>query len=463
MVRAQVEPSEPVQEGVPDESGEVEQPVEELPEEEVAEDAEETAPDQEPSLIEQFLDEISGDVRTRYRLQATFDETDQDLWQVLRFDIGDPDQRDVTFSFLGDWDWDLDERRRNSAFASSADSYDRHANARLLRAHVTFHRLGTIERARLGRQDGAFLPEVPVFDGALVESEAWTDWKLSARAYAGVPTHLYESSPSGDWLYGGGVEIEPGEATWAGFHYVRLRDRFLQTTNEDGLFVLEGRHRPIDALQLSARSTAVEGNFRDLQVRANTWLESLGLHLDVSYFTLLRTQRALVTEVDPYFLILREERPYDEWRALISQDIGDHVTIEAGFWIRTLREPTDEGVFNREFRRYFLSPRFYGWPDEGTSFSLTGELWNTDDEQIQSLGFDLSQELNEDLEVSFGSEYALYEFDPLFGGEREQVRTFYLRGDWDASDSVRLDLSLEHERDDRDSYRTLRIGCLWRF
>ncbi|MEQ8763704.1 MAG: hypothetical protein RL885_07250 [Planctomycetota bacterium] len=416
-----------------------------------------------PSEEDSYLSTLTGDLRTRYRARATFDETDQDLSQVLRLELGDAARHDVTFSFLGEYDWDLDSRERASSFAQIEDTYDRHINGRLLRANATFHRLGPVERLRVGRQDAPFLAELRFFDGALAETTEWTDWKVLLRAFGGVPAHLYESSPSGDWLYGGGVEITPGEWTWAGLHYARLRDDWLQTTEEDGFFAFEARQRLAEPFELGIRSTAVEGNVRDLRARATYWSTDYGLRADVTYFTLLRTQRRLVTEVDPFSPVLQQENPYDEWRVLLSKTLGEHFTIEGGVWFRELREPSDEGLFNREFRRYYLTPSLVGWPDEGTSLSLTGELWDTDREEIHSVGFDLSQALSDAFEVSFGSEYALYKFDPLLGGEREQVRIFYLRADWDASDSVRFDIALSHERDDQDSYRTLRLGCLWRF
>ncbi|MEW6744938.1 MAG: hypothetical protein AB1486_19465 [Planctomycetota bacterium] len=409
------------------------------------------------------LTDLEGYVRTRYRLRATYDETDQDVSQDISLMWGDPKRHRLTFSVLGEWSWDADGRDDPSSLYSIEDTFDSRVNGRLLRAWADLNRLGPLERLRFGRQELPSLPEVPLFDGVCVETHPLTGWNLRFRSFGGVPTHLYESSPSGDSLFGLGVETEPTSSTWAALTVANVRDSLVSSTERDNFVALELTQRILPQFRVSGRATVVEDEVRDLNLRAAYSDSDLGCSAQASYFTLLTTQRQLVTEFDPFFTILKEERPYHEWRVLLSKDIGERWTVEAGFSLRELRDDDEEGAFNHEYRRFHLTPTLHDWPLSSMDLSLTAELWEAEDQAFRSVGFEAAKDVTDDLRVELGSEFELFKFDPLLGDEREDVRSHYVKGQYELSDAVRTEVGLAFESDEQDTYRTMQVGLRWRF
>jgi len=407
--------------------------------------------------------DFHGSLWSRYRIRATADETDQDFSQDLSLELGDPARHRVTFAFLGEWSLDLDGVDGSSALSQIEDTFDSPANGRLLRAHADVHRLGSVERVRLGRQEHALLPEVPLFDGIDAASSPLSPWKVRLRAFGGVPSHLYESSPSGDSLYGAGIEAEPCEGTWAALTYAHIEDDPLLTDERDDFLVFDARQRVLRPLTVSGRLTALEGELRDLLLRAFAADAESGWSGQVSYFALLRTERRRVTEIDPFYEVLLEERPYHDARVLVTKDLGGQFSLTGEIAIRELENEGDEGTFNREFRRYSIGPDVHDWPLDGLSLSLTAEAWESDEKRVRTLGAAAAQEIGEDLRIEVGTEYSLFKFDPALGDEREDVRSVYVRGGYDVDESLTADVRLEIDDDDRDTYRTLRVGLLWRF
>ncbi|MEW6743650.1 MAG: hypothetical protein AB1486_12915 [Planctomycetota bacterium] len=407
--------------------------------------------------------DLSGYLQGRYRARATSDDDDQDAYLSILLNGGDPQRHKLTFSVMGSFSSDIDGRDSPSDFDSIEDTYSSRAHGRLLRAYLDVNRIGFLERVRGGRQDLVAIPEVSLFDGLLAETLPTTGWKAKFRAFAGVPTHLYESSPSGDSLFGAGVEAEPTEELWAALHVARIRDELLYSTEANELVALEARQRLTEVLSVSGRMTAVEGNTRDLTARLsyadalNSWRGSL------QYFALLRTQRTLVTGLDPYTAVMKEERPHQTVNLLLEKDIDSMWTLGGGLSMRELTDDDEESTFNHEWRRLFVTPSLRGWPDQATDLSVTGELWEAEDQLYRTAGFAVGRDFSKDLRAELGSEYALFKFNEALGEEHEQVRTGYLRTRYDLRKDLRVDLDLELERDDQDTYRTLTLGLRWRF
>ncbi|MBI1849557.1 MAG: hypothetical protein HYR85_04380 [Planctomycetes bacterium] len=406
---------------------------------------------------------IHGYLWTRYRLRTSNRESDQDFFENLLLDVGDPKKSRLTASVLAELSEDVDGRRSPSALFSVKDTFSNNVNGRLLHAYVDLNHLGPIERIRGGRQESSVLPEVPLFDGATVESETFTSWNLRLRAFGGVPTHLYESSPTGDGIAAAGIEVEPPTGTWASFHMGRVRDELVLSTDTQTFAVLEASQRITTDLRVSGRATSLTAGLRDLDVHASYANSDDGWRGQVSYFALVRTQRELVTEFDPFFAVLKEEDAYSEWRMLLSKDLGERLTIEGGVWFRELRQQEDEGAFNHDFRRVYLTPTLHDWPLDDTDLSVTAELWEGENQAVRTYGLEASHVFSKDLRASLGSEYALFKFSPFFGEERQDVRTAFARAYYDVTESLRADVGVEFETDQQDSYRTLRVGLRWRF
>jgi hypothetical protein len=94
---------------------------------------------------------------------------------------------------------------------------------------------------------------------------------------------------------------------------------------------------------------------------------------------------------------------------------------------------------------------------------VTADLWDDDDRDINTFGADLSYESQKKWKAAVGTYYSLYKYVFLELDEREDVRTYYFRTNYDLSKGAELELLYELENDDLDTYNTLRLGARWRF
>jgi hypothetical protein len=185
--------------------------------------------------------------------------------------------------------------------------------------------------------------------------------------------------------------------------------------------------------------------------------------VQLDYFELLTTQKAQAIEFDPFFDSAGEYDPYRELRASASKGFGDHFDLTGGADVRRLADDGDEAEFNREFERWYLQPIVTDWPIEGMAFSVTGEIWDADDEKTETYGADLSQSFDHDLRVRIGSVYSLYKYDYYSSSERDHVRTYYAGLDCKCTKSVRLRLDYQHEIDPTSTFDTILAAATWTF
>jgi hypothetical protein len=408
-------------------------------------------------------DDFHGYVWTRLRFRTTGSDTDLDILESALLDIGDPERSRFTASLLGDAMLDIGGQPARSPFFSIQDTFDSPLNGRLLHAYVDLNRTGPFSRVRGGRQESPVLPEIPVIDGLSARTEPFTSWNVRLDAFGGVPSHLYESNPSGDWIAALGVETEPARGSFAAFHAGRVRDSLVDADRLDTFTVLEASQQVLRDFLFSTRVTSLSEGFRDLDLRGSYANSDSGWRGQLSWFALLRTQKQLVTEFDPFFPLLREENAYSELRALLSKDLGERFTLEGSFASRQLHDDGNEGPFNHEFWRLSLTPTIHDWPVADTDVSVTGELWEGEDRAVRTVAFDVSHDFSKQLRASAGTEYALFEFSPFFGEEREDVETVYLRGFYALTAALRADASVDWETDSLDDYVTVRLGLRWRF
>jgi hypothetical protein len=408
-------------------------------------------------------DDFQGSLWTSYRYRSTYHDHDQDLYQSLLLNIGKPERDTITFTFQGQAFYDLDLNHPDSPFYSVQDTYDSRLTAQLLQAYAELHRLDFIESVKIGRQDWSLIPEVSLFDGISASTIGFTSWHLRFNALAGVPTHLYESSSSGDSIYGGGVEVQPASGTWASLNYASIKDSLESSDEHNGFLTFEARQVIKREFQAGARITGVDWELRDVNLRLSYAGVDNGWSGQIAYYKLFHTQKQLVTELDPYVEVLGDEQPFSEWRLLVSKNLSEMWTVDAGIWFRKLEDDGDEGAFNHDFTRYYVTPTMHDWPLDRMSISVTGEFWDAEDQTVATYGFDITKELNDQLRLSLGSVYEMFKFSPFFGDEREDDTTIYLRGRWNMTENVHGDLDLEWETDSLDTYRTVRVAVGWSF
>lgn len=409
---------------------------------------------------------VHGFVSTRYRGRWTGDDKDNDAYATIGLDFGEAGTQPVTFHFLGTAALDLDGGGSSGyhAFDSINDAYSSDLTARLYSAHLDLHTIDFLDTVRIGRQTVYEAPELAFFDGGRVETADVGEYSIRLGAYAGLPVHLYESSPSGDLLLGAFVQAKPWNDGRARIDWMHAEDEtLLGADQENDLFRISGWQGLTDYLTLHAYHTRLENDGRDFYLRATANVPEWDFQTQLSYFELLSGQKEFALEFEPFYSSMQELHPYYILRWMASKGVGDHFVAEGGYEVRRVWDEGDIGTYNREFERYYLTLSVFDLPVEKLSFSVTGEIWDSPSRETDALGAEVSYECVANVKTSIGTDYSLYRYDYLDEREREDVQTYYAKVVYKFSDQLRADLRYEFEDDDFEQYHQLRIGLRWSF
>ena len=407
---------------------------------------------------------IHGTLSSRYRARWESDSEDHDLYQVLTLTAGDETRHRVTGHLMGQVAYDLDGADTDGeyAFFSLEDTYDSSVTARLYHAYADVHRLGTVETLRLGRQLVYETPEVAYFDGVRVETGELGDRNVQFGLYGGVPVHPFESSPEGDLVLGASGSARPWRGGRLRLDWMHLEDESLLGENQDDLTTVALDQAFAAAWQVGGEYSLLEGEERDYRLRASVNLVEEDLTVEASYYELLRTQSERSIPFDPFFATLFELFPYWQSRVLLSKGFESGITLEAGLDLRRVEDSSDVGEFNRDFERYHLTTILDDLPAE-LELSLTGEIWESDQSDIDSWGIDLRREFSGGFTASIGSYFSLFKYQLYTDEEREDVRTWYTSLAWRRTEGPRFDVRYEFEDADLDEFHYLRLGATWSF
>ncbi len=407
---------------------------------------------------------LHGTLSTRYRGRFSGDDSDNDLFQELSLDYGDPLRDRTSYSLMGRLSADLDGRGDGDGreLTSLEDTYDGSVQGRLDYAYATLRDRGPFEMVRVGRQWLHDTPEFAWFDGLYLESEAHGHARLKATAYGGASVHPYEDSTEGDVLMGASLEAWPWEKGRARIDWMHAEDETLLGEHNNDLLGFGLWQRIGDSVSAELQHTRIEGEARDVRAAAS-WLSSeQDLSVSLAYYQLLETQGELALEFDPFFAALHELFPYHDVRFSVSKGFGESLRADIGVNMRRLTESEDIGEFNRDFDRGFLTLVFPELLPEEIVLSTTGDWWNASGSDVTTTGAELSREW-EHLEAAVGSYYALFEYDWSAGRERDKVRVWYVRLAWRRSGGLDHELRYEYEEDDFEDVHGLRWVSTWHF
>ena len=409
-----------------------------------------------------WLPPIHGQLFSRFRLRDNGDESDYELYEILSLDVGDPASDLVTGRFMGRATFDLDGGG-DQDFYELPDTYDGAVTGQLYYLYADYHGSELLPTARLGRQQIADTPEIVSFDGARLATRPLGDLGVEVGAYGGVPVHFYESSPSGDSVFGTWVEARPWKGGRARADWMHLEDEQRLGSFDDDLLGLELWQEIERRLFLEASYSRLESNDRDVRAAARWSDPDSAFMLQASYYELLEPLQQLVNELDPYYQTLLTYYPYRQLGLLASQGLGEAAHLQAGLDLRRVSDEEDVGEFNRDYDRAFGALALHQLFGSGFELSLSGDWWDSDDQDISGLGFELGHDLGTSLDLALGSYYSLYKYDLFLVSEREDVRCWYLRGRWKRTQNRTLELTYEYEDADFEDYHTLRVEAAWRF
>ena len=415
------------------------------------------------SAVDDMLANVHGSVSVEYRYRSDKSNTDQDLYSWLDLRFGDENRDRLSATFFARATGDLDGQRkdrREYEFTSIEDKYDSSWNTRLYSAYLTYRpKDGPVAMGRFGRQ---YVYAVETFhvDGVYAESVVLEEsTKLTANVYGGVPVHLYESSPSNDWMVGTAISAEPFRWTRATLDYVHVDDHFEGTAHDD-LSSLRVWQRATPWLSLYGQATYLHG-LRDAEARATASFEEQDLMVQASFFTQLKdTEEQFSTEFDPYYAVLYTLTKYDQYKLRAVKGFGDDILVEVGV---DVRDAEDSATYNRDVHRYYAMPTFVDplWDD--SEISLIAEAWSGDGDRVQTYGGELTQTLTEKIEASIGSEYSMYGYDSYRDRERNHVRSVFCELRWEITESLDMRMRYVHEEDDEERYDVATLGLTLAF
>ena len=222
------------------------------------------------------------------------------------------------------------------------------------------HAIDGVEALRLGRQLVYETPLTAHFDGALVESAPLLSAsapRVQLGAYLGVPVHPYESSPTGDAIAGVYASATPWEAARVRFEWMYLED-----VREESRFVNEllaatlrqSFEHKSSITDLELRHSWIEDEARDLLVALghDDWERSFSI--DARYYELFEQENSRAVPLDPFESTLLELFPFRQITLLGSKN-SESVVVDGGVDVRRVSSSDDEGEFNRDLERYFLT------------------------------------------------------------------------------------------------------------
>lgn len=440
--------------GDPPEAGEVQPPA----------PVERALQDEEGPQVAEGL-RVSGYLNLRWRSRWAEDQEqdDHDLYGVFGLDLESSAEGGWGFHALGRGAWSVDKQKNTSLFYSSQDTHGSDLDGDLYHAYFDVPRPDSIRLARLGRMLVYDTPETIHFDGAHFESAPLGPTRFSVGAYGGSSVHLAEDWPADEWLAGAYTTLKPWERGDLRLDWMHLEDddRFGVGTND--LVNVGLKQRVIDELLLEGEYGFLDGNSRDLRVKGLLNLPDQQLSLRASYYRLLKTQQNYAYELNPYFNFLNVQYPYDQGQLVLTKTFGEVLEIMGGLDARRVQDEQDIGRFNRDFDRYYATVSFPELLPLRTTLSVTGELWDSPQNNISSWGADLSSRVDDATRASIGSYYSLYKYYLDIASEREHVRTYYGEFKHELTESVALRVRYEYEDETTDTFHSLRLGVTWRF
>jgi hypothetical protein len=412
------------------------------------------------------VDPWSGDVTVRMRSRFTDEDHDLDLYQYLRVRHRREDAPGWSASMYVRLSEDLDGSEDGSSFFvfdSVDDTYDSPVLSRLYHLYANWRsETGTVEQVRIGRQD-VTAGEVFHVDGVHALVRGPRDGHVFV--FAGIPSHLYESSIEGDWIVGAGASFSP----WRGA-VVDVSDVFVEDesgyygTPNANLATLEASQRVGASGVARAGAQMLDEDLRQAWGSADLAIARLDATVRGSVRVQPLKEREQAYDVDPYFAILLDLEPYWEATLSASKGLGPATTVEAGVHLRRLADEDDEGDFNHEFTRLWATATRRVGRCRDVSVAVTGEWWSAEEgEETAAAGFEVDWRPSPRWRARAGMDYALWRTDLYAAEERTDSYGWYARATYRPGNRWEGDAALRLDTDDYDTYVTFQFAVRWEF
>jgi len=417
---------------------------------------------------------LSG--RYVYRSAYTSDNQwrDQDIFGELRLDVVMPKENRYEFHFFGTARDDFSDNRNQTTFnpfKDIGDTYQSSYHGYLYEAHFDINNpFPHFTQIRMGRQAGTRDEQV-FFDGIAADIRAASS--LNLTLYGGAAVHLYEVNNhwGDDTLAGAGLDYAPGSSTRVSLDYLSVKDEQTSPTTptttdlQDQMISLKIWQSFASFMKASAKYRYLNGEPRDLSVRAVSAFPEADIEMNINYFRQFRIQNELSNELSLFYAIMGKSSPYQSIDVKLRKLFGPHYAVDVGYFKRGLLEENEESDLDRDYSRTFLLFEIIDLPKDGLSFTLTGEHWETNGREYSSAGFDVGYAFKnkKNASINVGTYYSLYKYDYYIEeGLRQNVRTYYVNGRYPLGKGFSINGSYEYESS-IENYQTLKLGMRYDF
>ena len=402
-------------------------------------------------------------LRSFSRWAVDRDVDDHDLFAVVGLDYIGAGEDPWGMHLLMRGSWGLNEQDPDSVFYGVQDTFTDRLEGHIYHAYADAPVGDSLGLVRFGRMVIYETPETVYVDGAHVETQPAGPTEFVMGAYGGVSVHQYESWDTDELLGGLYTRFRPWVDGSIRIDWLHLDDdvRFGEGQND----LIQGAltHRLGNNINLEGDYSVLDGESNDMHLRGSWfWPEGM-MSLRVVHYQLLEAQNNLAYELNPFFNSLNTYFPYGQTQVVVTKSFDDVLELFGGVDMRRVEDEGDISEFNRDFDRYYLTTAFPELLPLRTSLSLTGEIWDSPDNEITSWGLDLTSQMREDTKLSLGSYYSLYKYYFDINTERDDVQTYYAELRKTLSDAMNVKARYEYEDEEIDSYHSLRLGVTWRF
>lgn len=437
--------------------------------------------------MESYFDSFEGDFTLRYRLQKLENgRSDIDLYQYLSLSLGDLEKDKLAWYYYGTMREDLDGSNSDSVtkekinrlifprtpvennpvvssnpFFSIDESIEDGFIARSYELYVDVTLVPLLKNLRVGRQ---YMREIENlhFDGLKLEFDDFKELRFGM--FGGKPVHFYETSGSGDYLAGAFAEYSPVTGSRLKMDYSYVNDNSDDFSGHgDNFFAFSLRQNIKGWWNIFAKLTMLDSNGRDAELRSTWVFPEHDFDVNISYFKQLNTLEDLTIEFDEFNAITGDYLPYSQYSFNLYKGLHKNVGVGLGVNIRELNEEKDEGSFNHEFDMYYVTLSLHDLPFKGTSIDITGDHYDTDDDDTRSIGIDIDQKLGEKTTISTGTYYSLFKFDSMSGSERDNVRVYFLDTKYEITGNLGFSMDYEFERTGQESFHTVETALKYEF
>jgi len=401
---------------------------------------------------------------SRYRLKTNDYANDQDFYQYLRANLEGVKLGSGTLygnifvRAAGDLDGRDNAQWGNTSYYVHNDILDAETKQkdkapRLYQGNLTLDQVIPLTRLTAGRLYASHVNTYQLDGG---DVSIGND-KVKIYAFGGAPVSYFYKWDN-DYVYGGGLEATIVNGTKISAEFTRLDVEGLN----DNLFNLKLDQDLVKGMHFTGLYTGLNSKGAFEGVLAYR-LENTKTFVKVKYkglFDEMGSDNSYV--VNPITVSLLPYGKYNSYGLEVGQGIGSNVMVGVG--VEKKDASGTPNYDNRDYVRYYGNLDLIGVPSKDTYISLTAEKWTVDqtadvaavgfgvpsvgkDDKLQ-IGGRVNQKITKGVDAWLGTSYNKYKYDELTNSREENVRAYYIGGQWVPNKTISLLMDLNAESSD---------------